>query len=114
MLTQKPTFREVRCTLLSVSSRIGRRLNLPPEQLKVRGVPSETGPGNVLTVTLEYEHVTEVFTRFGERGRTAESVAEETARDARDYIAEILTDLKSPIGGYQKATAIFAPCNFLC
>lgn len=74
---------------------IGRRLNWPPEQLKVRGVPSDMGPGNVLTVTLEYEHVTEVFTGFGERGRTAESVAEETARDAREYIAH-----DAPVGRY--------------
>ena len=74
---------------------IGRRLNWPPEQLKVRGLPSDMGPGNVLTVTLEYEHVTEVFTGFGERGRTAESVAEETARDARDYIAH-----DAPVGRY--------------
>jgi RNA 3'-terminal phosphate cyclase (ATP) len=74
---------------------IGRRLNWPPEQLKVRGLPAEMGPGNALTVTLEYEHVTEVFTGFGERGRAAESVAEETARDAREYIAR-----DAPVGPY--------------
>jgi RNA 3'-terminal phosphate cyclase (ATP) len=46
-------------------------------------------------VTLEYEHVTEVFTGFGERGRSAESVAEETGRDARNYLAH-----SAPVGPY--------------
>jgi RNA 3'-terminal phosphate cyclase (ATP) len=45
------------------------------------------GPGNVLVLTLEYEHVTEVFTGFGERGRSAESVAEGAVREAREYLA---------------------------
>ena len=74
---------------------VGRRLNWTPEQLKVRGLPGEMGPGNALTVTLEHEHVTEVFTGFGERGRSAESVAEETAREARDYLAH-----DAPVGPY--------------
>jgi RNA 3'-terminal phosphate cyclase (ATP) len=74
---------------------IGKRLNWLPEQLHVRGIPSDMGPGNVLTVTIEYEHVTEVFTGFGERGRSAESVAEETARDAREYMAH-----DAPVGRY--------------
>jgi RNA 3'-terminal phosphate cyclase (ATP) len=66
---------------------VGRRLNWQPDQLRIRGLPGEVGPGNVLSITLEYEHVTEVFTGFGERGRTAESVAEHTAREASDYLA---------------------------
>jgi RNA 3'-terminal phosphate cyclase (ATP) len=74
---------------------IGSRLNWLPEQLHVRGIPGDMGPGNVLTVTLEHDHVTEVFTGFGERGRTAESVAEEAARDAREYIAH-----NAPVGRY--------------
>lgn len=67
---------------------VGRRLKWQAEQLLVRGLPGEVGPGNVLSITLEHEHVTEVFTGFGERGRTAESVAEETAREAQDYLAQ--------------------------
>jgi RNA 3'-terminal phosphate cyclase (ATP) len=66
---------------------VGRLLNWQPEQLLVRGLPGEVGPGNVLSITLEHEYVTEVFTGFGERGRSAENVAEETAREARDYLA---------------------------
>jgi RNA 3'-terminal phosphate cyclase (ATP) len=51
------------------------------------------GPGNVLVMTVESEHVTEVFTGFGERGRTAETVAEETVREARDYLSH-----EAPVG----------------
>jgi RNA 3'-terminal phosphate cyclase (ATP) len=72
---------------------VGTLMNWPPEQLKVRGIPSEMGPGNVLVMTVESEHVTEVFTGFGERGRTAETVAEETVREARDYLSH-----EAPVG----------------
>jgi RNA 3'-terminal phosphate cyclase (ATP) len=72
---------------------VGDRLNWAPEELKIRGLPSEMGPGNALVVTLEYQHVTEVFTGFGERGRSAESLAKGTAREARDYLAH-----EAPVG----------------
>ena len=45
------------------------------------------GPGNVLVATLESEHVTEVFTGFGERGIRAESVAEGVASEVARYLA---------------------------
>ncbi|MBK8258694.1 MAG: RNA 3'-terminal phosphate cyclase [Polyangiaceae bacterium] len=44
------------------------------------------GPGNVVTIDVESEHVTEVFTGFGERGVRAEKVGERVAREARDYL----------------------------
>jgi RNA 3'-terminal phosphate cyclase (ATP) len=74
---------------------IGRRLNWTPEQLKIRGLPSEMGPGNALTLTLEHEHIVEVFTGFGEKARTAESVAEGAAREVRDYLAH-----GAPVGNH--------------
>ncbi|HLM73739.1 MAG TPA: RNA 3'-terminal phosphate cyclase [Polyangiaceae bacterium] len=48
-----------------------------------RGGP---GPGNVLTIDVESEHVTEVFSGFGERGVRAETVAERTAKEAKAYV----------------------------
>jgi RNA 3'-terminal phosphate cyclase (ATP) len=72
---------------------VARRLKWQPEQLKIRGLPSEMGPGNVLSITLEHEHVTEVFTGFGERGRSAESVAEHTVKETCNYIAQ-----SAPVG----------------
>jgi RNA 3'-terminal phosphate cyclase (ATP) len=74
---------------------VARRLKWEKEQLKVRGLPGEVGPGNVLSITLEFEHVTEVFTGFGERGRSAENVAEETAREARAYLEHT-----APVGAH--------------
>ena len=67
---------------------IARRLNWTPEQLKIRGLSSEVGPGNALVLTLEYEHLSEVFTSFGAPGRSAESVAEEAAEEVRTYLAQ--------------------------
>ena len=72
---------------------VRNRLNWVPEQLKIRGIPSDMGPGNFLELALEYEHVTEVFTAFGERGRSAESVAEEAAEQARAYLGQ-----SAPVG----------------
>ena len=74
---------------------IGRRLNWTPEQLHVRGLPSEMGPGNAVTITLEHEHIVEVFTGFGEKSRSAESVAEATTREVHDYLTH-----GAPVGEY--------------
>jgi len=45
------------------------------------------GPGNVLLLSIESEHVVEVFTGFGEVGIRAEAVAERVAQEARRYLA---------------------------
>src|SRR5204863_6078384 len=44
-------------------------------------------PGNVLLLEVESEHVTEVFTGFGEIGVRAEAVAEGAVQEARRYLA---------------------------
>lgn len=44
------------------------------------------GAGNVVTITVESEHVTEVFTAFGERGVRAEVVGERAANEAKAYL----------------------------
>ena len=61
-------------------------LNWPAEHLHVRGLSGEFGPGNALTVTLEHEGITEVFTGFGEKGVSAESVAKRAVDAARSYL----------------------------
>jgi len=45
------------------------------------------GPGNVVSVEVESEHVTERFTTFGEKGVSAERVATRAAEEARRYLA---------------------------
>jgi len=55
-------------------------------QLKLKALPGEQGPGNAVLLTLEYEHVTEVFTGFGAKMVRAETVAAQALKEARDYI----------------------------
>ena len=46
---------------------VRRGLGFAPSDLLLQALPNDAGPGNAVTVTLEHEHVTEVFTGFGER-----------------------------------------------
>ena len=55
------------------------------DQLRIRGLPVDQGPGNALMVTLEHEHVTEVVTAFGEKSTSAESVAKKAIGAIREY-----------------------------
>jgi RNA 3'-terminal phosphate cyclase (ATP) len=66
---------------------VGKMLNWTADNLRIRGLSGEFGPGNALTITVEHEHITEVFTGFGEKGVAAESVAKRAVDAARDYLA---------------------------
>ncbi|PWF55642.1 RNA 3'-terminal phosphate cyclase [Massilia glaciei] len=66
---------------------VGLAMGWDEAQLRVRGLPNEYGPGNALLLTLEYEHVTEVFCAFGEKAVRAEQVAKRAVDEARRYIA---------------------------
>jgi RNA 3'-terminal phosphate cyclase (ATP) len=66
---------------------IGKRLRIPADALHVRGLASDLGPGNAVTITTEFANVTEVFTGFGERGVRAEDVALGAAEEAAGYLA---------------------------
>ncbi len=50
-------------------------------------IENSHGPGNALLATLDSQHVTEVFTGFGERGVRAEVIAETLAREILHYLA---------------------------
>jgi RNA 3'-terminal phosphate cyclase (ATP) len=66
---------------------VGKMLNWTADNLHIRGLSGEFGPGNALTITVEHEHITEVFTGFGEKGVSAESVAKRAVDAARSYLA---------------------------
>jgi RNA 3'-terminal phosphate cyclase (ATP) len=66
---------------------VGQGMNWGEDQLLTRQLPDNHGPGNALMLTLEYEHVSEVFTAFGEKSVTAENVARKVVGEARRYIA---------------------------
>jgi RNA 3'-terminal phosphate cyclase (ATP) len=72
---------------------VGKMLNWSAENLRIRGLPGEFGPGNALTITLEHDAITEVFTGFGEKGVSAESVAKRAVDAARNYLAS-----EAPVG----------------
>lgn len=63
------------------------RLGWPEHALHVRELPRTHGPGNALLLTIDCDHVAEVFTGFGERGVRAESVAAAAADEALRYLA---------------------------
>ena len=63
------------------------------DELRVETSANAHSPGNVLTLEIKSEHLTEVFTGIGERGVRAETVAERAAEEARRYLA---TD--APVG----------------
>jgi len=65
---------------------IGKKLSWDPSSLTVE-VVSSRGPGNLVLLEVESEHVTELFTGFGERNVRAEAVAEQAASEARRYLA---------------------------
>ena len=65
---------------------IRTRLGLDRVDARIVEEERSFGPGNVVTVDVESEHVTEVFTGFGERGVRAEAVAERVARDVARYL----------------------------
>jgi RNA 3'-terminal phosphate cyclase (ATP) len=50
-------------------------------------VPDPVGPGNVLIAEIASEHVTEVFTGFGEKQVRAETVADRCADEVLAYLA---------------------------
>ena len=60
---------------------------------RVDVVTDSAGPGNVVMIEAEYEHVTALFTGFGKRGVKAEDVARDVWREANRYL-----DATWPVG----------------
>ena len=74
---------------------IREQLDWSKDDLRAVEVENSQGPGNILTLEIESDHVTEVFTGFGEKGVSAEKVAGRTAISAREYLA-----LEVPVARY--------------
>ncbi len=77
---------------------VADRLGWPQDCLSIERADASVGPGNLLMLTVESEYVTEVFTGFGERNRSAQAVAEQAVQQCRRYltsgvpVGEYLTD----------------------
>lgn len=65
---------------------IGRKMGWSNEQLRLHALPGDQGPGNAVLLTLEHEHVTEVFAGFGAKMLRADAVAEQAISEARAYV----------------------------
>jgi len=63
-----------------------RYFGLTEENMEHRSVRPAVGPGNALMIVFEFEELTEVFTGFGERGVSAEAVAERVCREAKAFL----------------------------
>jgi len=72
---------------------VGRKLGLEAEHLFLEEAKTVRGPGNVLSIEVESEGTTEIFTGFGQRGVSAERVAQRAVREARRYL-----DAGVPVG----------------
>ncbi len=93
-LLERGTLRATRATAIvsSLSAEIGRRelreLGRKLDLASTRVVEDRTspGPGNAVMVEIESEHVTEVFTGFGEKRVSAEKVASLVGDEAKAYL----------------------------
>ncbi|MDB5850964.1 MAG: 3-terminal-phosphate cyclase [Rhodoferax sp.] len=65
--------------------RVGAAMGWTGDALRAVFVQQNEGPGNALIATLAYENITEVVTQFGEKGISAEKVAQDLVRDVRRY-----------------------------
>ena len=71
-----------------------KRLTWQPSHIRVEEVPSP-GPGNVIGLELEFEHVTEIATGFGEKRVGASRVATSAADRLRRYLK-----CEAPVGAH--------------
>jgi RNA 3'-terminal phosphate cyclase (ATP) len=67
-------------------SQVAKRLSLPPAALQPVTLDPARGPGNVLLLEYAFEHVTEVFSAFGQVSLRAEKVADAAINQAADWL----------------------------
>jgi RNA 3'-terminal phosphate cyclase (ATP) len=72
---------------------VSEQLGWMPDQLDLEESDNGVSPGNVLTLEVESEGLTEVFTGMGQRGVRAEQVAAEAVKEVRRY-----TEIGAPVG----------------
>lgn len=95
--------RQAKAGLCNLDERIGKRelselskaLDLNLKEMLLHQYEGSAGAGNVLSMSYEFERVTEVFTGFGEKGVTAEFVAKQVAKEALRFVKE-----EAPVGDY--------------
>jgi RNA 3'-terminal phosphate cyclase (ATP) len=76
---------------------LGQALGWQREALHNRALRANEGPGNALIARLRYEHITELFASFGEKGVSAEQVAQTLVKEIRDFQG---AENQAPVGPY--------------
>jgi len=66
---------------------VGKVLDWPEESRRMEQLPEKVGPGNVLLLEAEFEHVTEIATGFGQINVSAETVAQKASKRMAGYLA---------------------------
>src|ERR687885_1110607 len=69
------------------------QLGWMPDQLDLEESRNALSAGNVFTIAIESEHLTEVFTGVGERGVRAETIAPRVVHEAQRYL-----EVGAPVG----------------
>ncbi|NMO21206.1 RNA 3'-terminal phosphate cyclase [Pyxidicoccus fallax] len=93
--------REVKAVVAAIPFDVAKReldtvagaLKWRPDEFRTEELKRSPGPGNVLMAEVESEHVTELFTAFGERGKRAEEVGGEVVHEVKRYL-----DAEVPVG----------------
>lgn len=65
---------------------VRKSFDWPDRSFAVRELPEDQGPGNILLLEAEYEHVTEVVSGFGQLGVPAEKLAKRAAGRMKGYL----------------------------
>lgn len=95
--------RRVKCLIASLPRAIAEReqdairdkMAWPEEAFEIVEITDSLGPGNVVLIECEGEHVTEVFASFGEKGVPASVVAERAVNATRAWLGSAV-----PVGRY--------------
>ena len=87
---------------------LGRALGWEEHQLRDRSLRSNEGPGNALQVILQFEHIAEVITAFGEKSVRAEDVARSVLREVQAYLGN-----QAPVGEHL-ADQLMVPMALAC
>lgn len=65
----------------------GKVLDWPEEARRITQLPDAFGPGNILLLEAEFDHVTEIASGFGQLGVPAQAVGEKAAKRMGGYLA---------------------------
>jgi RNA 3'-terminal phosphate cyclase (ATP) len=66
---------------------VARVLGWPEESRRIEQLPERHGPGNILMLEAEFDHVTELVSGFGQLGVPAPALAERAAKRMAGYLA---------------------------